>query len=35
MSSSDIEEGDSEVVAHELEDESDGEESSAGEMDVS
>ena len=34
-SSSDIEEGDSEVVAHELEDESDGEESSVGKMDVS
>ena len=34
-SSSDVEEGDSEVVAHELEDESDGEESSVGEMDVS
>ena len=33
--SSDIEEGDSEVVAHELEDKSNGEESSVGEMDVS
>ena len=34
-SSSDVEEGDSEVVAHELEDESDDEDGSAGEMDLS
>ena len=34
-SSSDVEEGDSEVVAHELEDESDDEDGLAGEMDVS